>query len=180
MTAATVQPTLAVTRRPRTPADDDFLFALFASTRDDVAGFGWDDVTVEQFLRFQYAARDRSYAAHPHARSEIVVVDGAPAGRLLVDHRPDAVHLVDVALLPAYRGNGIGTALVASVVDDGTRAGVPVRLEVLAGSPAVRLYERAGFVRRQPSPSADGDGTGGDGSAVPVAEMYVAMERAPW
>lgn len=48
---------------------------------------------------------------------------------------------------PALQGRGIGGAVLAGLLARTDSEGVPVRLQVLQGSDARRLYERHGFVR---------------------------------
>ena len=126
--------TLALATRPATGADEEFLRALFVSSRPfDASGLA----AVPGLLEMQYAARDRSFAAaYPARRDEIVLVDGEPVGRLLTA----GGHVVDLAIVPSNRGQGIGTLLLQRLLDEG-----PVTLEVAVGNPAQRLYERLGF-----------------------------------
>lgn len=76
----------------------------------------------------------------------VVEVDGVESGMLEVEHQPGAVVLRDIQLDPMVQGRGVGTALVRGVMAQGRARGVPVRLRVLAGNPARRLYARLGFV----------------------------------
>ena len=52
---------------------------------------------------------------------------------------------MDIALLPVYRGHGIGTSLMQSILDEAAQAGLPVRIHVEQYNPAMRLYKRLGF-----------------------------------
>lgn len=130
--------TIALATRPATGADEEFLRALFASSRPfDATALA----AVPRLLEMQYAARDRSYAAaHPSLCDEIVLVDNEPIGRMLSAPLTDGCHVVDVALVPSHRGRGIGTLLLERLLSEG-----PVTLEVAVGNPAQRLYERLGF-----------------------------------
>ena len=85
-------------------------------------------------------------AARPNARFETIERRGRPIGRLIVDRRDDEIHLVDITLLPASRGRGIGGALIVELCREGARGGQPVRLQVERRNPALRLYRRLGFV----------------------------------
>ena len=61
--------------------------------------------------------------------------------------RPD-VPEVTIALMPPYRGQGIGTRLLRQLVADAEAAGHPgLSLSVHAKNPARRLYQRLGFAR---------------------------------
>ena len=50
-----------------------------------------------------------------------------------------------MAVLPAYRGRGIGSDLLGRLLESAGAVYRSVCLSVSAGNPAVRLYERAGF-----------------------------------
>lgn len=52
---------------------------------------------------------------------------------------------MDIALVPRYRGQGIGGTLMKQVLAEGRKAGKPVRIHVEHFNPAMHLYERLGF-----------------------------------
>lgn len=136
-----------VRRRPLLDADEPFLRELFASTREQIVqAAGFDQDQREAFLRFQFDAQQRHYAQfRPQGRFEIVLVDGAPAGRLYVDARPGTLYVIDISLLPRFRGRGIGTGLLCELIDQGACEGRSVSLHVDVGNRARLLYERLGF-----------------------------------
>jgi GNAT superfamily N-acetyltransferase len=140
--------------RPYQPGDLLFLQALYATTRvREMALAPWPEQQKTAFLRQQLTAREAHYAAaHPHAANDIVVVGGRDAGRLMVDRTGGQVLVVDVALLPAFRSRGIGTALMMRVLADAAELGLPVRLHADPDGDARRLYLRLGFT----SVSSDG------------------------
>ncbi len=79
---------------------------------------------------------------------------GAPAGLLeasVVDpdefFQPRSVlHIHSLYVEPSYRGQGLGRTLVEAGLEWGRRKGcVEAELNVLAGNPARRLYEKLGF-----------------------------------
>ena len=63
-----------------------------------------------------------------------------------MDRRPDALLIVDIALLPAHRGAGIGTDILRGLLAEAAASGRPVRIHVERTNPALRLYRRLGFV----------------------------------
>ena len=129
--------------REATPEDDSFLLEVYASTRiEELEGLGWDDSQVQAFIRMQFLARERSYG---RADNRIIVFDGHPIGRIMVDRNDAAILLRDIALLKEHRNAGIGSRLIQGLMKEATAAGKPIELHVLASSPAVRLYERLGF-----------------------------------
>ena len=130
-------------------ADEEFLVAVYASTRaDELALTGWSAPEQDAFVRSQFAAQAAHYArCFPAHRTEIIVVDGQDAGRLIMnrDGGPD-LHLMDIALLPAVRGAGIGTEVLQSLLHEAAQAGRPMMLHVEFNNPARLLYGRLGFV----------------------------------
>lgn len=129
------------------PSDEAFLFELYASTRkEELDAWGWDDAQRKAFLEMQFRAQHRSYRAQfPNADHQIILEGDRPIGRIMVTRTEDEFRLVDIALLWESRGFGIGTQLVRALVDEASRAGKPLRLQVLRTNPAARLYERLGF-----------------------------------
>ena len=69
-----------------------------------------------------------------------------PIGRLYIDRWPDQIRLVDIALLPAHRGAGYGSALLQSILAEGRASGLAVSIHVEANNPAMSLYRRLGFL----------------------------------
>jgi ribosomal protein S18 acetylase RimI-like enzyme len=101
----------------------------------------FDDLVAMQF-RAQTVSINLD---HPLADTKIVMVDDACAGRLIVDRSGDHIEVIDIALLPDFRGHGIGTSVLGAVLASADQAGQIVRLRVEKQSRAVRLYERLGF-----------------------------------
>jgi ribosomal protein S18 acetylase RimI-like enzyme len=138
----------AVVRRPAEPADREFCFRVYASTRaEELAQVAdWDDAQREAFLRQQFEAQDAYYREH-YRTAEFMVLEhaGKPVGRLYVDRWPGEIRLMDVALLPGARGRGLGGALLRELQGEARAAGKPLRIHVERFNPALRLYERLGF-----------------------------------
>lgn len=133
--------------RPRTEADRSFLAEVYASTRlEELARTGWPKAQIDAFLASQFAAQDAHYTKHFTSCSFYVVEkDGQRAGRLYLDTWPAEVRVVDIALLPPYRGQGLGTKLFRAIIAYADSVGLPVSIHVEQENPALRLYERLGF-----------------------------------
>ena len=133
--------------RPIEAADEPFLRQVYASTRaDEMALVNWDESQKNAFVNMQFDAQHRSYLNQfPSAQFQIVELDGRPIGRLYVDRRENEIHVIDIALLPEKRNDGIGTALLRSILQEAAAAGRPVRIHVEQFNPALRLYKRLGF-----------------------------------
>jgi GNAT superfamily N-acetyltransferase len=133
-------------RRPAVAADDAFLRELYATTRPDLAG--WDEAAREAFIGIQVAAQRREWeAAFPGSTDEVLLLDARPVGRLWVAWLPNACVLVDMILLPERRRGGLGTRVVADILAEADRRGVPVRVTVeRTNAPSLAFCKRLGFV----------------------------------
>jgi ribosomal protein S18 acetylase RimI-like enzyme len=133
--------------RPSTTADRVLLEAIYASTREpELALLPWDDATKGAFLAQQFDAQDKHYREYyPGATFDVIEVDDVPAGRLYVYWGEAEIRIMDIALLPEFRGRGIGTRLVREVLDAGRASRRSVSMHVERGNPARRMYERLGF-----------------------------------
>jgi GNAT superfamily N-acetyltransferase len=145
-------------------SDRALLLAVYASTRaEELAVVPWDEPTKQAFLAQQFEAQDVHYKRHyPDATFELIEVDGEPAGRLYVDRRKEEIRIIDIALLPPFRGRGIGAALLRELIDEADANGRKLSIHVERENRARTLYERLGF--------AEVSDEGG---------VYVLMERPP-
>ena len=143
--------------RPAEPSDAAFVDALvLADALVTLAGVS--EPTRSQLAALQVTARRSGYrAAWPDAEERIVTVDDAAVGRVLVGRAPGRVHLVDVRIDAAHRSRGVGTAVLARLCVEADRAGDDLTLTVDPASPAMRLYERAGFVAMPGDPTSASD-----------------------
>ncbi|GAA0602419.1 GNAT family N-acetyltransferase [Kribbella sandramycini] len=120
--------------RPATPADVEPIAELRAVVlRPDLTRLGrYDAVRVRQRLRDGFDPT--------HTR--IIEVAGRLAGCIALRPADDTVWLEHFYLDPTLQGRGVGTGVLTHAL--ATTPG-PIRLNVLQGSPARRLYERHGF-----------------------------------
>jgi ribosomal protein S18 acetylase RimI-like enzyme len=136
-----------ISLRPALPDDSDFLLSLYASTREaELQMFGWSEAQLDAFIRMQFNAQQHHYqGAYPDADHSIVCADEKPIGHLLVDRTAPEILLIDIALLPEFRGSGIGGRLIQALLDEAHPQGRAVKLHVWKNNPAARLYHRLGF-----------------------------------
>lgn len=135
--------------RPALPSDEPLLFRLYASTRaEEMALIGWEEAQWNAFLQMQLNMQRRSYEMRfPSAEHSIILYGGQEIGRLMVNRGESEILLVDIALLPEFRGRAIGGSLIKGLQEEAARDGKAVRLQVVETNPARRLYERLGFVK---------------------------------
>ena len=133
--------------RPVTGGDREFLVELYDSLREpELAHVPWDAATRRAFIEHQFSAQDAHYRQHyPGATLDIIEFDGEPAGRLYVHRGPGDIRIMDIALVPAFRRRGIGTALLRALIAEGDESGRKLSIHVETNNPARMLYERLGF-----------------------------------
>ena len=126
--------------------DLDFLKSLYASTRDEeMARVPWDPARKADFLAQQFALQREQYRQHYAGAEWLLIERDAPVGRVYVRRGREEVRLMDIALLPALRGGGLGTRLTRALLDWADALALPVTLHVEPFNPAYRMYRRAGF-----------------------------------
>jgi ribosomal protein S18 acetylase RimI-like enzyme len=69
-----------------------------------------------------------------------------PVGRLYLDRGGREYRVIDIALLPEQRGQGLGGALLRDLMDDAAASGKGLPIHVEKSNRALRLYRRLGFV----------------------------------
>ena len=141
-------PPPVVTLRPARTEDDEFLCAVYASSREqEMAQVPWSAEQREAFIRFQFAAQQQHYQTeYPDAEHRIVLVNGQPAGRLYVDRRANEIRIMDITLLTALRGQGVGSRLIGELMEEARQARKRLTIYVESFNRSRRLFERLGFV----------------------------------
>ncbi|MFB7518349.1 GNAT family N-acetyltransferase [Streptomyces sp. NPDC056144] len=144
--------------RPARAEDVEDLAELrVVAMRDDLVRLGiYDEERVRQRMR------NRFLPAH----TSVIEADGAFVGCVALIPNADvplAGHGHEVGegegfwlesfyLAPGTQGRGLGTAVLRTLMERADADGVPVRLQCLIGSAAVRLYEREGFTVMSETP----------------------------
>ncbi len=133
--------------RPATEADEAFLLAVYTSTRaEEMAITGWSDEQKAAFCAMQFRAQDTHYRQYyPTAQFFIIEAEKVPAGRLYVDRLEKEIRIMDIVLLPEFRGKGIGTHFLRELQKEAQNVSKVLSIHVEAYNPARHLYERLGF-----------------------------------
>jgi GNAT superfamily N-acetyltransferase len=137
----------AISLRTVAVGDRLFLERVYAESRaDELSATSWTNAEKEIFCRDQFAAQDQYYLLHyPQCERLVILHAGQLVGRLYLDRRPAEVRIVDIALLTAERGKGLGGRLMRTILADAQKTGLPVKIHVERTNPARRLYDRLGF-----------------------------------
>jgi GNAT superfamily N-acetyltransferase len=77
--------------------------------------------------------------------AQVIELAGQPIGLWKVRRDPGEWWILQVQIMPAHQGQGIGGQLVGALVAEARAAGMALCLTVLKANPARRLYERHGF-----------------------------------
>ena len=134
--------------RPVEPRDRSFLYDVFCSTRPDVSRSNLPEAEKEYFLRMQFHAQDTHYrAACPEAQFAVVCLGNKKIGRIYTDRRRDEIRIMDIALMPEFRGRGFGSQLVKDVIAEAGLSRKAVRIHVELDSRQIQFYQRLGFVK---------------------------------
>ncbi|MFF7637669.1 GNAT family N-acetyltransferase [Kitasatospora sp. NPDC008050] len=128
---------VAADLRPATAADLEPLVELRVLVmRADLERLGrYDPERVRRRLR----------DAFEPAHTSVILAAGAFAGCVALRPAADGHWLEHFYLDPAVQGRGLGSAVLRTLLGRADAQGWTVRLNVLQGSPARRLYERFGF-----------------------------------
>lgn len=144
-------------------SDTAFLRALYRDVRsDELAVTGWPSEAIDAFCQSQFDFQSQHYRSYyPQALHYLVERDGLPVGRLIVDDSTDDLRVVDISMLAAQRGQGLGSLLLRWLCERADAQQQPLALSVEPQNRARHLYTRLGFVQ------LPGDG------------LYLSMRRAP-
>lgn len=145
--------------REAVPGDAAFLRRVYAGTRqEELAWLPVGEAGREAFLELQFTAQDRQFRQQEGAEFLVISQGEQDVGRLVLARtpkapgtpetgpRPGCLRVVDLSLLPEWRGRGLGTAVLQSALSQADRDGRSAELHVAEHNPARRLYERLGFV----------------------------------
>ena len=145
---ATVNPA-DISLRPARDSDERFLKRVHDAARH------WEFASLLQsgqadlyhtIMAQQYDSQHRFYFAnYDTAHYGIIQCAGQPIGRLYVDYRDDEVRVLEIALLPEYRGCAIGRIVMTGICLEAAMRHKPVRLHVHYLSRAQRFYRQLGF-----------------------------------
>lgn len=135
----------------RDAQNEDLLFFrhLYADVRAaELAAVPWPDAVRQTFLDSQFTLQHQHYITHYQPADYLVIEEvEQPIGRLYLYRDKHEANVIDIALLAATRGRGIGSALLRLVQQTARRDGLDsVMLHVEQRNAAARrLYERLGF-----------------------------------
>lgn len=140
-------PLNTLTIRPAEPADEAFFAALYRVTRDDLLALPADPAMIDGLIAMQYRMQVAGYRHnYPEARYQVLERDGVALGRLVTALVDGAVRVVDIAVLPQARGQGVAGEALGRLQAQAAGRGCGVTLAVRKDNAgARRLYAALGF-----------------------------------
>ncbi|MEO8373936.1 MAG: GNAT family N-acetyltransferase [Sphingomonas bacterium] len=137
----------------RSETDDDipFLMQLYGTTREqELASVDWTQAQKGAFIAHQFNAQRLHYRNQISGCAfDVIEKHGEPIGRLYLQERESRLHIVDIALMPDWCGQGIGSTILTAMIETAGGRGKGVGIFVEKYNPALRLYRRLGFTEIQ-------------------------------
>jgi ribosomal protein S18 acetylase RimI-like enzyme len=129
--------------------DMTFMRGLYEALRaEELASIAWPAGTREAFLDSQFALQHHHFITHfEQAEFLLLEHDGIAMGRLYVLRSATRWLIIDIGLLPAWQGRGVGGALLRQLQQDALNADAQgLSLHVRLDNPrAHTLYLKLGF-----------------------------------
>ncbi len=134
--------------RPEVKQDEAFIETLYRSTREaELKLTNWPEEQKNAFVLMQTMAQLSEYKIKfPDAAFQVITYNKQNAGRFYTSENDLEIRLIDITLLPQFRGKGIGSALLKDLVKRSDKVQKKISLHVDPESPAVQLYLRSGFI----------------------------------
>jgi ribosomal protein S18 acetylase RimI-like enzyme len=135
-------------------SDLAFLRRLYGEFRaDEMRYVPWPEAAKHAFLDSQFELQHRHYMTHFEQADFLVIEhEGTPIGRFYLQKGPADFLIVDIGLLPAWRGKQLGSMLIGEsqrLAREANMDGIRLHVDQCNVS-ARRLYERLGFVVTEP------------------------------
>lgn len=130
--------------------DEALLLAIYGSTRTEELGRvpEWSDEQKQAFIAHQFFAQQDYYKkVYPDAAYLIIQSGDHAAGRLYVERHliEGTIRIIDIALLPEFRNQGIGGYLLRELQEEARSTGKTLSIHVEKFNRALNFYQRLGF-----------------------------------
>ncbi|MEO7305972.1 MAG: GNAT family N-acetyltransferase [Ferruginibacter sp.] len=134
--------------RPEAKKDYAFIEAVYRSTREAELNLtNWTEQQKNAFVLMQSMAQLSEYKTKfPGAVLQVIIFNKKNAGRFYTWENDTEIRLIDITLLPKFRGKGIGTAVLQDLVKRSDKIQKKISLHVDPAIPALQLYVRLGFM----------------------------------
>lgn len=134
--------------RPAEEKDDSFIEKVYRSTREDeLKTTGWTEEQKSAFIMMQSMAQLAEYKTKfPGAAFQVIMYKKQDAGRFYTWENEQEIRLIDITLLPLFRGKGTGTFLLGELIKRSNKVQKKISLHVDPDNRALKLYQCSGFI----------------------------------
>jgi len=134
--------------REAVATDEEFLAALYFSSREDLRQIAAEPAMLAQLIAMQRTLQQAGFRQnYPNASYLILEQGGRPIGRAVIDTVATDMRLVDLAVLPHARRMGAAKAVLRSLQAAASAQRLTMSLGVAkSNEPARALYRSMGFV----------------------------------
>jgi ribosomal protein S18 acetylase RimI-like enzyme len=133
----------------RKQVDTDLIFIkrLFDEVKSYELNAGqWQDELRKQILDMQFSAHELHFKNNlSNGEDSIILFEGNPVGRLILDRSDNDINLADIIILPEYQGKGIGKFVIEKIINESDTSGKTITLIVSKNNRAMNLYSKLGF-----------------------------------
>ena len=107
----------------------------------------WTEQQKQAFIKMQSMAQLAEYKTKfPGAAFQVIIFSKQDAGRFYTWENDHEIRLIDITLLPPFRGKGIGSFLLGELIKKSDKLQKKISLHVEPSNPALKLYRRSGFI----------------------------------
>lgn len=136
--------------RPVTDSNDGrFLLALFEDSRSELFSMlPLEEAQKNALIQQQFNLQAITYAQEypPPAAEHLIIEQNSKAiGQLYTYTTPSDIRIVDISLIAPKRRQGIGSAVLDTLLQTAFTQHKTLSLSVEQHNPAYRLYEKKGF-----------------------------------
>ncbi len=127
--------------------DGPFIQKLYRSTRErELDQTNWPEDQKHMFIVMQLIAQLADYEKKfKDASYQLILYKKEPAGRLYLWESEREIRIIDMSLLPAFQGKGIGKDILSNIIQEAKQKNKIASLYVTVDHPAKKMYERIGF-----------------------------------
>ena len=128
--------------------DTAFIETVYRTTREaELDLTNWSEMQKGAFISMQSAAQMAEYKTKfADVRFRVIMYNGKNAGRFYTGENENEIRLLDITLLPAFRGKGIAKYLLQQLIERSNKDQKKLSLHVESSNPVLKLYQRLGFI----------------------------------
>ncbi len=138
---------MEITYKKIEDSDLPFLKEVYKSTRAaEMEMVDWPEQEKERFINQQFESQHSYYQqVYQDATFETICLGNEPVGRLYLWESDRQIRIVDIALLPEFRNQGIGSRILKRLIEKSDLSSKVLCIHVEVYNQALSLYQRLGF-----------------------------------